>query len=71
MPIPQEIPLLEPKNSIRLKRMPTKTENKLQNNNKSDTKTDLDKQVMGGKSIDSVRNAFNDEKSYKIKVERT
>lgn len=51
--------------------MPTKTENKLQHHNKSDTKTDLDKQVMGGKSIDSVRNAFNDEKSYKIKVERT
>ena len=66
MPIPQEIPLLEPKNSIRLKRMPTKTENKLQHHNKSDTKIDLDKQVMGGISIDSVYNAFNDEKSYKI-----
>ena len=51
--------------------MPTKTENKLQHHNKSDTKIDLDKQVMGGISIDNVRNAFSDEKNYKIKVERT
>ena len=71
MPIPQEIPSLEPKNSIRLKRMAIKTENKLQHHNTSDTKIDLDKQVMGGISIDSVRNACSDEKSYKIKVERT
>lgn len=70
MPKLEAIPLLEPKNTRGLDRMPTENEKRLLHYNRSDTKTDADKQVMGSISIDSARNAFNGGKGYKIEIKR-